>query len=219
MTTELRRRLWCQICHLEYRAAECKGQEPSIKDGDFTTMLPRNIEDEELVEGAPPDETGAYDDAKFTTMTFQLVRFIGMRALRRIVQSTYRLERRILESGLLGTSCPDPVRELQTIYEQIKVMVNDMHNENERKFLRFVNPQIPLQRLCLGLASLMEWRCYLLFWLRMPRAYREQVFSDSIRKSYVFLASQGSVVMLIFQQDFREKRTLHRDIKRSERRY
>jgi hypothetical protein len=183
VTTELRRRLWCQICHLEYRAAECKGQEPSIRDGDFTTMLPRNIEDDELIEGAPPDSNHPYDEERFTTMTFQLVRFVGMRALRRIVQSTYRLERQMLESGLHGTTGPDPIQELQAIYERIRIMVNEMHEENEQKFLRFVNPQIPLQRLCVGLASLLEWRCYLLFWLRMPRAYRDVVFSNNIRRS------------------------------------
>jgi len=182
ITIELRRRLWHQICHLEYRAAECKGQEPSISDEDFTTLLPRNIEDDELVEGASPGPT-PYDEERYTSMTFQLVRFVGMRSLRRIVQSTYRLERRMLESGLRGTSCPDPVRELQNIYQQIKVMVEQMHQENERKFLRFCNPAIPIQRLCLGLGSILEWRCYLLFWLRMPRAYRDVVFSDDIRKS------------------------------------
>ncbi|KAF2750285.1 hypothetical protein M011DRAFT_236973 [Sporormia fimetaria CBS 119925] len=182
ITTELRRRLWCQICHLEYRAAECKGQEPSIHDEDFTTMLPRNVEDEDLVEGSPSD-TGPYDQDRFTTMTFQLVRFMGMRALRRIVQNTYRLERRMLESGLHGSSYPDPVHELQNIYEQIKIMAEQLHEENERKFLRHCNPSIPLQRLCLGLGSLLEWRCYLLFWLRMPRAYRDVVFPNDIRQS------------------------------------
>lgn len=182
VTIELRRRLWCQICHLEYRAAECKGQEPSIHDEDFTTLLPRNIDDDELVEGGTPGPA-PYDDERFTGMTFQLVRFSGMRALRRIVQSTYRLERRMLESGLHGTSSPDPVRELQGIYEDIKTMVNEMHEDNQRRFLRFCNPQIPIHRLCLGLASLLEWRCYLLFWLRMPRAYRDVVFSNDIRIS------------------------------------
>lgn len=185
ITTEVRRRLWCQICHLEYRAAEFKGQEPSITDDDFTTLLPRNIEDDELVEGASP-APNPYDEERFTGMTFQLVRFLGMRALRRIVQSTYRLERRILGSSIHGRSGqtgPELVQELQNIYGQIKTMVNDMHQTNERKFLRFCNPAVPLQRLCLGLASLMEWRCYLLFWLRMPRAYRDAVFSDDIRKS------------------------------------
>lgn len=145
-------------------------------------MLPRNIADEELVEGASPGLT-AYDEERFTDMTFQLVRFVGMRSLRQIVQSTYRLERRMLESNIHGSSGPDPVQELTTIYEQIKILVETMHEETQRKYLRFCDPKIPLQRLCLGLASLLEWRCYLLFWLRMPRAYRDVVFSDDIRKS------------------------------------
>jgi hypothetical protein len=182
ITIEVRRRLWHQICHLEYRAAECKGQEPSITDETFTTMLPRNIDDDDLVEGASP-APGPYDEERVTSMTFQLVRFIGMRTLRRIVQTTYRLERRMLECGLRGTSAPDPVHELQTIYEQIKAMVDEMHEEYQRKYLRFCNTNIPMHRITVGLSSLLEWRCYLLFWLRMPRAYRDVVFSNDIRKS------------------------------------
>ncbi|PVI02705.1 hypothetical protein DM02DRAFT_559162 [Periconia macrospinosa] len=182
VTIELRRRTWHQVCHLEFRAAECKGQEPSISEDDYTTLLPRNIEDEELIEGASPGAS-PYDEGKFTSITFQIVRFIGMRALRHIIKSTYRLERRMLESGLHGTSGPDPAQELRDIYEQIKTMVNNMHEEKYRKYLRFCNPEVPLQRLVLGLSSLMEWRCYLLFWLRMPRAYRDLVFSSEIRKS------------------------------------
>lgn len=182
VTIELRRRAWHQVCHLEFRAAECRGQEPSISEDDYTTMMPRNIEDEELIQGGSPGPN-PYDEQRFTSMTFQLVRFVGMRALRGIVKSTYRLERRMLESGLHGTTGPDPAQELQGIFEQIKKLVNEMHEENHRKYLRFCNPQIPTQRLCLGLASLLEWRCYLLFWLRMPRAYRDVVFSSDIRKS------------------------------------
>ncbi|ENH71005.1 hypothetical protein FOC1_g10008375 [Fusarium oxysporum f. sp. cubense race 1] len=48
---EIRRRLWHQICRLDYRSAESRGQEPTISDEDFTTFLPRNISDENLVEG------------------------------------------------------------------------------------------------------------------------------------------------------------------------
>jgi hypothetical protein len=49
-----------------------------------------------------------------------------------------------------------------------------------------------MQRLCIGLASLLEWRCYLLFWLRMPRAYRDVVFSTDIRRS-IFEKSVNSI--------------------------
>lgn len=182
ITIELRRRAWYHLGHLEFRAAECKGQEPSITEDFYTTLFPRNINDEDLVEGASPGQA-PYDEMKFTSMTFQLVRCMGMRALRRVVQSTYRLERRILDSGLHGTSRPDPARELQNLYQQIKVMLDEVHEENQRKYLRYLNPDILMQRLTLRLASLLEWRCYLLFWLRMPRAYRDVVFSEDIRRS------------------------------------
>jgi hypothetical protein len=188
ITIESRRRMWHQLSHLEFRAAECKGQEPSITEDFYTTLLPRNIDDEDLADGASPGPS-PYDAEKFTPITFQLVRYVGMRCLRRIVQCTYRLERRMLDSGLHGTSRPDPAQELQSLYEQIKVMLNEYHDEIQRKYLRYCKPENPMQRLCLGLASLLEWRCYLLFWLRMPRAYRDVVFSTDIRRSYVFINS------------------------------
>ncbi|KAJ8111291.1 hypothetical protein OPT61_g6079 [Boeremia exigua] len=182
LTIELRRRIWHQIGHLEFRAAECKGQEPSLSENYYTTLFPRNLEDDELVDGASPGPA-PYDEERFTSITFQLVRYQGMSALRRIIRSTYHLERRMLDSGLHGTSKPDPARELQDLYDQIKKMIDEKHEECHRKYLRFCNPEIPMQRLCMGLASLLEWRCYLLFWLRMPRAYRDIVFSPDIRKS------------------------------------
>lgn len=182
LTIELRRRMWYQLGHLEFRAAECKGQEPSITEDFYTTLFPRNIDDEDLIEGASPGPT-LYDEEKFTTMSFQLVRYMGMRALRRIVQSTYRLERRMLDSGLHGTLRPDPAYELRNLYERIKVMLDEVHEENHRKYLHYLNPEIPMQRITINLASLLEWRCYLLFWLRMPRAYRDVVFSENIRRS------------------------------------
>jgi hypothetical protein len=147
-------------------------------------MMPRNIADDELVEGASPG-IAPYDEGKFTEITFQLVRFVGMRTLRRLIKSTYRLERRMLESGLLGTSGPDPAHELQAMFEDIRAQVDAMHHENHRKYLRFCDPEIAIQRLTLGLASLLEWRCYLLFWLRMPRIYRDVVFSNDIRRTCV----------------------------------
>jgi len=176
--------MWHQLSHLEFRAAECKGQEPNITEDFSTTLLPRNVDDEDLVDGTSPGPS-PYDAKKCTVITFQLVRFLGMRCLRRVVQCTYRLERRMLDSGLHGTSRPDPAEELQSLYEQIKVMLEEFHEESFRKYLQYCNPEIPMQRMCLGLASLLEWRCYLLFWLRMPRAYRDVVFSNEIRKSYV----------------------------------
>ncbi|KAJ4353969.1 uncharacterized protein N0V89_005701 [Didymosphaeria variabile] len=194
VTVELRRRVWHQICSLEFRAAEAKGQEPSIAEDDYTTLLPRNIEDEELIEGQSPGAT-PYNEERWTSMTYPLIRFVGLRASRQIIKSTYRLERRMLESGLHGTSGPDPAMELQTIYQQIQNMVEEMHQNNYRKYLRFASPDVPIQRLTLGLATLLEWRCYVLFWLRMPRAFRDVVFSIDVRKS-IFEKSVNTIETL-----------------------
>lgn len=182
LTTETRRRIWYQLSHLDFRAAECKGQEPSITEDFYTTKLPRNIDDEDLLEGASPGVI-SQDGGRFTSMTFQLVRYTGTRALRHVVQSTYRLERRMLDSGLHGASRFDPAQELRNLYEQIKVMLDRAHDENEQDYLRFLDPKVMLQRGTLHLASLLEWRCYLIFWLRMPLAYRDVVFADDIRRS------------------------------------
>ena len=144
-------------------------------------MMPRNVEDEDLIEGASPGPT-TNDEGRCTNMTFQIIRYAGMRTMKSVVQSTYRLERRMAESNLQGAAGPDPVYELQQLYEQVKIMVDDMHETNHRKYLKYCNPNIPVQRLALGLGSLLEWRSYLLFWLRMPRAYRDLIFSGELRK-------------------------------------
>ncbi|KAF2205158.1 hypothetical protein GQ43DRAFT_59111 [Delitschia confertaspora ATCC 74209] len=179
VTTETRRRLWHHIFYLEYRAAECKGQEPNVSDEDFTTLLPTNVDDENLIEGSSLG-LSSYEENKFTGVTFPIVRFISIRTMRKIIQSTYRLERRILASGLHGTSGPDPVLELQNLYTQIKIMIDEMKAEH-RKYMKFCSPDNAFQRFALGLASLMEWRAFVVFWLRTPRAYRHAVFSNELR--------------------------------------
>ena len=69
--TELRRRLWWQICTLDSRASEDQGTEPSIVDAAFDSKIPRNINDTDIWPGMkePPE-----DRVGFTDMSFVLVR-------------------------------------------------------------------------------------------------------------------------------------------------
>lgn len=46
--TEVRRRIWAQICLLDLRAAEELGCEPTIIEGTYDTCLPSNTSDNEL---------------------------------------------------------------------------------------------------------------------------------------------------------------------------
>ncbi|KAH8702191.1 putative C6 transcription factor [Talaromyces proteolyticus] len=177
---ELRRRLWHQICHLDFRSAEGKGQEPTISDDDYTTLLPRNVNDEDLIEGQFPTGEG-YSNPGFTDMTGQLVRLHGIHCFRRIVRSTYRLERRIKSSTTLGNGVVNSIAEFQALFTEVHTMVNEMVTHIQTEYLQYCDPQVPEQRLSLGLAAIIEWRCWSIFWLRIPQQYREAIVSPEIR--------------------------------------
>ncbi|RPB06877.1 hypothetical protein P167DRAFT_514136, partial [Morchella conica CCBAS932] len=68
--TEIRRRLWYEICILDFRTAEDHGCNPSIPSISYDTKLPLNINDDDLTEtGVPVSRKG------HTEMTFCLLRF------------------------------------------------------------------------------------------------------------------------------------------------
>lgn len=182
---ETRRRLWHQICHLDFRSSEGRGQEPTISDEDYTTLLPRNVCDDDLVEGV---HLGAetYSPPGFTDMTGHLIRLNGIQCFRKIVRSTYRLERRIKSSALNGNGNLYPIAELQSLFEEVRSMVHEMATHLQTQYLQYCDPQVPQQRMALGLAAVIEWRCWSIFWLRTPKQYREAAVSPEIRQTYVW---------------------------------
>jgi hypothetical protein len=181
---ELRRRLWHQICHLDFRSAEGKGQEPTISDDDYTTLLPRNVNDEDLIEGTVPTDEG-YSTPGFTDMTGHLLRLHGIHCFRRIVRSTYRLERRTKSSTISGNGSLDTITELHVLFTEVRAIVDEMATHIRTQYLRYCDPQVPSQRLALGLAAIIEWRCWAIFWLRIPKQYREAIVSPEIRTMLV----------------------------------
>ncbi|KAK2839261.1 hypothetical protein FQN49_006316, partial [Arthroderma sp. PD_2] len=179
---EARRRLWHQICHLDFRSAESRGQEPTIADEDYTTLLPRNVSDEDLVEGVHP-AAETCSPPGFTDMTGHLIRLNGIHCFRRIVRSTYRLERRIKTSTINGSGSLYPVTELQTLFVEVRSMVDEMTAHLQSQYLQYCDPRISHQRLALGLAAVIEWRCWSIFWLRTPKQFREAVVSPEFRQT------------------------------------
>ncbi|KAF4301568.1 hypothetical protein GTA08_BOTSDO06762 [Botryosphaeria dothidea] len=177
---ELRRRVWHQLCHLDFRSAEGKGHEPAISDDDFTTLPPQNVDDEEIVEGTPISQL-IESNSTFTDMTTHLIRLNGIHCFRKVIQSTYRLERRIKKSTLGDNEQIDPVIEIQHLYQEVRAMVDSMLEKQQRLYLCNCDPSVPLQGLALGLAALLEWKCWVIFWLRIPKAYREVIISPEVR--------------------------------------
>ncbi|CAI7671573.1 unnamed protein product [Penicillium pancosmium] len=69
--TEMRRRLWWYIYLLDVRSSDSQATSPQIREGDYDTLLPLNINDDDLSPNmveTPPERTG------FTEMTLTLVR-------------------------------------------------------------------------------------------------------------------------------------------------
>ncbi|KAF5619471.1 C6 transcription factor [Fusarium sp. NRRL 52700] len=180
---EIRRRLWHQICHLDYRSAESRGQEPTISDEDFNTFLPRNISDENLVEGSLDETSTALG---FTDMTVHLIRLYGHHCFRRIVQSTYKLERTTKLQEASNNNDTNPVAKLQSLFEEVRDMADQMVKHFQTLYLQYCSPHIPEQRMAIGLATVVEWRCWSIFWLRTPKQYRELVITPEVRQMYRF---------------------------------
>lgn len=71
--TEMRRRIWYEICLLDLKTAQDHGCDPSITTASYDTQMPLNINDQDLSEdpNAPPPVARS----EFTEMTFCLVRY------------------------------------------------------------------------------------------------------------------------------------------------
>ncbi|TVY43455.1 Bikaverin cluster transcription factor [Lachnellula subtilissima] len=70
--TEMRRRLWWQVCILDIRASEDHGSDPSILDYSFDTELPISCNDEDL---DPNDTEPPIRRHGVSEMTFCLIRY------------------------------------------------------------------------------------------------------------------------------------------------
>ncbi|OJD38849.1 c6 transcription [Diplodia corticola] len=177
---EIRRRMWHQICHLDWRASEGKGMEPTISDDDFTTLLPRNVSDSDLLEGRPPPTNPYLEEEGVTDMALQLCRLSMIQCFRKIAQNAYRLDRKCKDSRLRNSNL-DIVPELQALFEETKRMVDEVHTKNERCTLRYCRLDVTVERMTIGLSANLEWRCWLIFWSGVPKDLRRVVINDDVR--------------------------------------
>ncbi|KAF2237244.1 hypothetical protein EV356DRAFT_511953 [Viridothelium virens] len=126
--TEIRRRLWWQICILDSRASEDHGCDPSVIDQLFDTEMPLNVNDNEI----SPDMTEFPElRAGFTEMTFSLIRCE--------VTSTFRR---------LNYVPPNPKMCFEKFssatFEDKKRWVTECHQRLEERYLKYCDMSVPL---------------------------------------------------------------------------
>lgn len=102
--TEMRRRTWWYIYLLDVRTSESQATSPQIREGDYNTLLPLNINDEDL---APDTIEAPKERIGFTDMTLTLVRCEILISHRKLVQISdpavsVSTQQAILESRLLA---------------------------------------------------------------------------------------------------------------------
>ncbi|KAL8858620.1 MAG: hypothetical protein Q9178_004914 [Gyalolechia marmorata] len=126
--TEMRRRLWWQILILDGRAAEDRGSDPMITDKSYNTMMPSNVNDEDI----DPEKTQEIVSREgYTEMTFCLICHevsVAIRQLNYVPPG--------LSSGTAGDSLLNR--------EQKERLVNDCHERLENKYLRHCDTSLPL---------------------------------------------------------------------------
>jgi hypothetical protein len=113
--TEMRRRIWWQICVLDIRAAEDHGSDPLIREDAFETRFPLNLNDEDLypkMTETPTERVGV------SHITFCMIRFEICRVARTL---TYGSDTTITERT----------------FEQKEQIVYDLHEMLERKYIRY----------------------------------------------------------------------------------
>ena len=144
--TEMRRRLWWQLCTLDVRASEDHGSDPTIIEQSFDTKFPLNINDEDITPGMkewPEEHEGA------TEITFDLIRYSVSTTVRRL-------------SYAPAGPGPCRVRSAGLSLEDKEHMIEDLHQYLEKKYLRHLDTSVPLHWVSATVARLIMAKMWLI---------------------------------------------------------
>ncbi|KAL9603857.1 MAG: hypothetical protein Q9219_000966 [cf. Caloplaca sp. 3 TL-2023] len=138
--THVRRLIWYQICFLDIRTCESQGPRPHIREDEFDTQFPLNVDDEELESPNPPTVSAS----RWTDMTLSLIRMEGNEMFRVIWADRPRLEKKQISlTAVLGK------------IENFRKTMRD-------KFLCFVDDNVPVQHLGRQVCEIMYLRMHIM---------------------------------------------------------
>ncbi|KAI9730697.1 MAG: hypothetical protein M1834_005666 [Cirrosporium novae-zelandiae] len=126
--TEIRRRLWWEVCVLDIRCCEDHGADPQITEASFDTRLPLNINDEDI---SPDTKETPIDKIGYTEATFCLIRYNVTNTLRRL---------NYVPPG--SSHCRTMATKATT--KDKEALIEACHNRIEEKYLKNADTSIPL---------------------------------------------------------------------------
>ena len=120
----VRRLIWYQLCFLDIRTAEAQGPKPGIRQEDFDTKLPLNVDEAELEKSYPPTKSAK----RWTDMTLPLIRMECHEMHRVIWIDRPRLEQKQISlTALLGK-------------------IENFRRMMDKKYLSLIDENVPIQR-------------------------------------------------------------------------
>lgn len=171
LETEIRRRLWWNICLLDIRSSEYHGFEPIAHESMFNTRVPLNINDSDItaeMKDPPVQSEGA------TEMTFSLIRCEVMRVGWKIGYVNFQAQDRT---------------ETSSFSAKIS-LVRDMQHTLEQKYLRHCTSGGSLFEVCETVVRLTIARTWLVLYCPLsqprnatepPTGIKDWLFSTSLR--------------------------------------
>jgi hypothetical protein len=171
--TEMRRRLWWQVCILDTRASEDHGSDPSILDFSFDTEFPLSINDEDLHPNAtePPTPREGVSE-----MTFCLIRY-EICSLTRKLTYTPPGDAPCKLNGKIPLSL-----------EAKEEMVRDCARHLETKYLQYCEDAGPLYWVAATVARLIVAKMSLIIYHPLAQPGKPSSLSQDI-KDRLFMAS------------------------------
>ncbi|KUM58410.1 hypothetical protein ACN42_g8735 [Penicillium freii] len=153
---ELRRRLWAQICYLDFRTTEDHGFAPSIHESDFDTRRPLSVDDVDLIEGVVPS-AGLSDSPKFTDMTIYLLRITTAQYYGRIFKMTHASRSRLHASiGPVGEA--EALTELQNLLNNAETLADEFE-KNLDDLVRYCDKRHETSSIFVDAATAIENWC------------------------------------------------------------
>lgn len=189
LETELRRRLWFEICILDLRTAEDHGSEPSISTQSYDTRPPLNVEDPDLVPGDVPwpDER-----KEFTEMTFCLMRFESLEYFRNAMGSTPGAAK--VKKGV----------EQQLTLEEKESLLGELSARMHEKYLKGIDLDQPIQRVAFMASKVIVGRALLALYHPLRQFKQGKLLSQEKKDKYggsppspsIFFCLKGPLLMM-----------------------
>lgn len=176
--TEMRRRLWWQICVIDVRAAEDHGHDPSILEQSFDTEFPLSINDTDI---NPDSETLPTPREGVSELTFSLIRY-EICALTRALQ--------YVPPGRSDNKTQGwtPRTTASLTLEQKESLIKECADRLERKYLQYCTDAGPLYWVAATVARLIIAKMNLIIYYPLSRPSQPQTLPQDI-KDRLFMTS------------------------------